>query len=71
VSDDGRTATVAPSVDGLDPATSARAAAAWAVAHATSMGISIVSADGRTWRDHAWHDDAAAPPAGQVSITVG
>ena len=71
VSDDGKTATVAPSVDGLDPATSARAAAAWAVAHATSMGISIVSADGRTWRDHAWHDDAAAPPAGQVSITVG
>jgi hypothetical protein len=71
VSDDGRTAIIAPTVDGLDKAAAARAAAAWAVAHATSMGITVVSADGRTWSDHEWRDDAGTPPAGQLSISVG
>jgi len=71
VSNDGKTANVAPTVDGLSSAEAARAAAGWAVAHATSMDITAVSSDGRTWSNHQWHDDAGAPPAGLVSITVG
>ena len=71
VSDDARTAILAPAVDGLSPGAAARAAAAWAVAHATSMGITAASAEGRTWSDHDWRDDPTAPTAGQVTITVG
>ncbi len=70
VSDDGKSAIVAPTVAGLSPTAAARATAAWSVAHATSMGITAASAGGRTWTDHAWRDDAGAPPTGQTSITV-
>lgn len=49
---------------------SARALAAWLVAHATGFAVSEVSLDGRVWREHAWSAGGALP-AGQVRVTVG
>jgi hypothetical protein len=71
VSDDGKSATLTVSVPELSAENGARAAAAWAVAHATSMGITAVSTDRRTWSDHEWRDDGSGRPAGQVFISVG
>lgn len=70
VDDEGRSATVGIALSGLPDDQAGRALAAWAVAHATGMGISDVSVDQQTWTDHAWHSDDQAQPAGVVEITV-
>jgi hypothetical protein len=61
---------VAIALTGLPDDQAGRALAAWAVAHATGMGISDVSVDQQTWTEHAWHSDDQAQPAGVVEITV-
>lgn len=67
----GRTAVFEPTITKLSPVQAARAAAAWSVAHATTMGVTAVSIADRTWSDHAWRDGAGGTTAGQVSVTVG
>ena len=71
IDDDGTGAVLTTTVDGLSAAESARAAAAWAVAHATTMDITTVAADGRTWSDHQWRDGADGVVPGQVRVIVG
>ena len=61
-----------PRITKLTPVQAARAASAWSVADATTMGVTpAVSADGRTWSDNAWRDGAGGTSSGQVSVTVG
>ncbi len=66
----GRTAVLEPRVTKLTPVQAARAAAAWGVAHATTMDVTTVSADDRTWSDHAWRDGGGGTTSGQISVTV-
>ena len=68
----GRTAVLQPRITKLTPVQAARAAAAWSVAHATTMGVTAVSSDGRTWSDHAWRDGAGGTSApARCRYTVG
>jgi hypothetical protein len=39
------------------------------VAHATTYGVTEVATGGAAWSGHRWQD-AAAPPAGSVHVTV-
>lgn len=70
VSDDGTTAVVTATGDGLSGTAAARVLAAWTVAHATGSGVSGITVEGRGWTDHRWLPGDSLP-AGQVRITVG
>lgn len=77
VSSAGRFAVVTTMLPKTDSATAARALAAWAVAHGTSMDVAQVQVQGRQWTDHRWTSAAATGPGasttepGAVTVSVG
>lgn len=70
VTDEGRTATVAVTVPGLDPEPAGRSLAAWAVAHGTDLSITDVAVDRQLWTDFDWRTTDEPVQAGQVRLTV-
>ncbi len=67
---DGREATTTVELPGIAPDAAARALGAWLVAHATSYGVTDVTAGGRQWSGHAWRDHEGDLPAGSVRVTI-
>jgi hypothetical protein len=65
----GRGADVTIELPNTSAEVAARALAAWLVAHATTYGVTEVATGGAAWSGHRWQD-AAAPPAGSVHVTV-
>jgi len=67
---EGREATMTVELPGIAPDAAARALGAWLVAHATSYGVTDVTADGRQWSGHAWRNRGGDLPAGSVGVSV-
>lgn len=70
VTADGSTATLSIALPGAQPAQAARALAAWAVAHATSMAVATVSAGDQQWRGHRWRSAPDSLRTNQVTLSV-
>lgn len=65
--------TVTVSLPGMTSSASARALAAWAVAHSTSFGIEAVAWGDTVWSGHAWRpaEQTLADGTVRMAVTVG